>query len=945
MNRLKTKVSKKTLLPMLEESGHTEIPQSTEAPIYEEISSTTELFDTDKVVRDLRKVGWDFTTDDTSYLSHDIHPYPAKFIPQIPGHLIARLSLRGDLVMDPFGGSGTTALEAVRLGRRAISVDANRVGVLAGRVKTSRLDRVAIRDIHSIRTALLANLEELPSDAAVLIQQYQQYIPEIHNRTKWFSETSTGELALIRSLIQKLDTQTARDVSSLAMSRIIFRVSNQDSETRYASKPRSISSGETTKHFLKALDAVVRDVQETASDIRFGVAEFVEADTRYLNTTQFPNDSVDLIVTSPPYGNAMDYHLYHRFRLFWLGSDPKELAKHEVGSHLRHQKESNGYDHYRYELGQCVTQMARVLRSGRYAAIIVGDALYDGTTYSGGKLVSELGETAGLKTIDVIERPLHRTKRSFAAAGRRAISESIVLLQKPEHACRVCLDPPPYRLWDYESVLRKREAELLAGTSLVRRGEALHGTVSCRSLPILRRVAFSHVIRTNEGRPEQTWQAIVENGLAYVESSRKDPKYVTHGIHPYKGKFYPQLAKSLINLVGIEPGATVFDPFCGSGTTLLEAYLNGMIASGTDLNPIAAKIARAKVGVLELDPFLVTEAVETLIEKLDSSPKVFPVATDQFGESAVEEIKSWFPDLVIGKLNWLLRAVRSVSAGVLRDFFEVLVSSIIRDVSQQEPTDLRIRRRKVPLKDAAVLEPFKLALETQYSRIRKFWSVRGYCPYRFQRATAIEGDSRDVATVERLGLAANSVDLVLTSPPYATALPYIDTDRLSILLLHGMNSKARRPLEEHLTGSREISKAEKSRFEREIASGQTMELPRQIKKFVKDLHQKLANGDEGFRRQNMPALLVRFFQDMKSVFSNVYRVTKPGGSTMIIMGDNVTSVGGETILIPTTDFVRQVGEQCGLELVETIPITVTTENLIHVRNAIKKNVVLWFRRS
>ena len=88
------------------------------------------------VRRQLRGVDWAFSDANTLYLSHDIHPYPAKFIPQIPATLIATLSAPGDCVLDPFGGSGTTALEALRLGRRALSVDANPICEIIGRVKT-----------------------------------------------------------------------------------------------------------------------------------------------------------------------------------------------------------------------------------------------------------------------------------------------------------------------------------------------------------------------------------------------------------------------------------------------------------------------------------------------------------------------------------------------------------------------------------------------------------------------------------------------------------------------------------------------------------------------------------------------------------------------------------------------------------------------------------------
>ena len=114
-----------------------------------------ELEDTGRVFGELRSQDWSFTHDDTRYLTHDLHPYPAKFIPQIPAHLIARLSAPGDTVFDPFGGSATTAVEAVRLGRRAISFDANPLSALIGNVKTGFMTPLVRADLKQLCAAVV----------------------------------------------------------------------------------------------------------------------------------------------------------------------------------------------------------------------------------------------------------------------------------------------------------------------------------------------------------------------------------------------------------------------------------------------------------------------------------------------------------------------------------------------------------------------------------------------------------------------------------------------------------------------------------------------------------------------------------------------------------------------------------------------------------------------
>ena len=927
-----------------EESSEYSLREELGFPVYDEIISPDELRNPKGIAKTFEAIDWSFTNDETGFLTHDLHPYPAKFIPQIPGCCIAKLSLPGELVFDPFGGSGTTALEAVRMGRRALSTDANAVGTLIGRVKTSNLDRMAAKELHAIRSALTTRLADLPQPES-LCNENANCVPDIPNIDKWFPITSRGELAAIRSRINKLKNDKAHDIALLALSRITLAVSFQDSETRYSSKPRNIPQGETIKRFLSSLNTIVRNVMQTQPALRYSVCDFLTTDARDLDQSRHKPNSIDLIVTSPPYGNANDYHLYHRFRLLWLGHDPRQLGRIEIGSHLRHQKESSGFDTYLVEMEQSLSGMYRLLRPGRYAVLVVGDAIYNKVLYPVAKALSNIAENIGFETVCIVERKIHRTKRSFVAAGRRATTEKLLVIRKPPQKVSVWFTPAPYKLWSYEHILRRREIEAVMGDQVNgNNGGLLNLTLDPYSVTKARRLVFTHGMGMTALDTDPTWQAIIENGFARQSSARKDPKYVTHGLHPYKGKFYPQLAKGLMNLCKLKPGAKVFDPFCGSGTTLLEGYLNGYRTFGCDMNPMAAKIAKAKVGILEINPDVIRETFGTLVSQIEDAPARPNDELDQFNSQCLDEISSWFPASVIAKINWLLAAIRSVSEGATRDFLEVLLSSIVRDVSQQDPKDLRIRRRKNPLKDADVFQMYFEALDTQYTRIENFWSVRGYSPERFRPSQIIEGDSRDSEALTALGLPRHSVDLVLTSPPYATALPYIDTDRLSLLVLFGMDSSSRRPVEHHLVGSREIMTKQRRELEKAITERATA-LPDSVSNYLYTLQQRVSKADVGFRRKNMPTLLSRFFLDMTSVLKNCQHVLRPGGEAMIVIGDNRIRVDSDYERIPTTEFVRDIAVDCGMELVENIDISVTTENLVHIKNAITANVVLRLRAS
>lgn len=911
------------------------LPRYTEALL--DFTSSEEVFS------QLQTLDWSFTDHATGFLTHDLHPYPAKYIPQIPGNLITRLSSRGELVMDPFGGSGTTALEAIRLGRRALSIDANPVATLIGRVKTIAFTEQASLDISILHASLSSALQSLPNDPQELVRKYAEFIPTIANREKWFPDSSCGELALIRFRIHQLTSAVAKDIALLALSRIVLRVSFQDSETRYKSVPRFIPQGEALKRYLRELENTSASLRQNGFPTWHGAGKFVTADIRTVSTDLVPDNCADLIITSPPYGNATDYHLYHRFRILWLGFDPIALGRVEIGSHLKHQREASGFESYQEDMTKALATMHRALKSGRYAALVIGDAMYKGELFLAAEILEEHARKNGFDASHIITRPIHQTKRSFTAGARRATTEKILVIRKASSPVRVILQPPPYKLWPYEQELRSREVNSFTKSDVT----SVQGDIECEVeaylVPALKQMVFTHQVEIDGGVKERSWQAIIENGMAASQKNRKDPKYVTHGIHPYKGKFYPQLAKGLINLVRPKAGSIILDPFCGSGTTLLEGELNGLQACGSDMNPLAAKIAKAKTGIIQSEPAVLEETVTVLNELIRTVPKELNEPLTEFNKECLEEIGRWFPLAVTQKINWLLKTIRRISDGIIRDFLEVVLSSVIRDVSQQEPTDLRIRYRKLLIEDADVFGLFSQNLKIQFERVEKFWSVRGHSPYELLTARVVEGDNRDMETFSRLELQPETVDLVLTSPPYATALPYIDTDRLSLLAILGIPGTERRPLEQNLIGSREITTSARKNLEKELREGST--LPSPVLEYIQNLESELAKTDAGFRKLNMPSLLLRFFTDMQKVWSNCYSLLKKGGEAMIVIGDNKISVGESDERIPTTDFVQFICIQCGFELIERIDISVTTENLLHIKNAITENVVLRLRKQ
>lgn len=911
-----------------------------------ELKDVASLEDTAKAAQDVLNANWSYTDSETSFLTHGLHPYPAKFIPQLPANFIRRFSLPGEIVLDPFGGSGTTAVEAIRMGRRAISLDANPLATLIGKVKSAQLDEDDKRKLTRLKATIEAF--SFPADATIDSLKLNDWVPNIPNIQKWFQDNVIIELAYIKMLIDKITSDTSRDVALASFSKIVVRVSNQDSETRYVSKEKNIPNNFCIRLFLDSLSTTIKKIDQLSAMKGIEKSAYFTIDSRKIPENLIPGESVSFIVTSPPYPNATDYHLYHRFRLFWLGDDPRVLGNVEIGSHLKHQRKKSGLEEYIADMSSVLSNCFRLLIPGRYAAFIVGDAIFDGKIYDTAANLCQAAREVGFEDIGTIQREIHCQKRSFSKPAQRARQEKIVLLYKPNINQNYYLIPPKYKLYRYEKELSRLEIEKILGLDAKpttakehRIGVKTNGLTSSR----LKRLTFTHFYENDFGLHEETWQKLLENGDA-AEIKRKDPKYVTHGIHAYKGKFYPQLAKSLLNISGLELGSKVLDPFCGSGTVLLECYLNGFKAFGCDMNPLAAKISRAKLETLSIHEKSLFGAITSIEHELSVGNFSIPKSLEQFPEELHADLLSWFPEKVLYKLNWLLSQIRLFSDIRLVNFFEVILSDCIRDISQQEPSDLRIRRRANPIEDAQVFEIFSRKLNYQKSRIENFYSISSRSSHEFIDPTIFYGDNRKDDTFIDSGINRGSIDAVVTSPPYATALPYIDTDRLSLLAIMNIPGSERKNLEESLTGSREISKKHKSYIESILFNKDNIELlPRALIEELHYIHRENVKNKAGFRRLNMPALLYRYFIDMKDNLNNILNALKSGASAYYVVGDSKTKLNDEWLPIRTTHWLLEIASDLGFCADRMLDISVTTENLKHIKHAITENTILKFTKK
>ncbi len=214
------------------------------------------------VMAALREVDWDFNGANTTQLTHGLHPYPAKFIPQIPRALIAALSAPGETVADIFCGSGTTLVEALLLGRNAVGIDANPLACLISSAKTTRLgpgDEEALRRValyaHTLAERIALRAEAPLFRAGPFVSPASR--PDDKAIEFWFEPFVVEELAEARLWCVGLPTEAARHVALVALSAIIVAVSRQDSDTRYVRRAKRLVPGDALRRFARSLtDAI-----------------------------------------------------------------------------------------------------------------------------------------------------------------------------------------------------------------------------------------------------------------------------------------------------------------------------------------------------------------------------------------------------------------------------------------------------------------------------------------------------------------------------------------------------------------------------------------------------------------------------------------------------------------------------------------------------------------
>lgn len=451
-----------------------------------------------------------FHETDSNYASHTFHSFPAKFPPQLPRLFIERLTVEGDLVLDPMMGSGTTLVEALLTGRRAIGCDIDPLALLLTKTKITPLDlKTVTQQGYEILNQVRRRLDAKPTDLQTELNARWNSATTKFIQS-WFAPETQLELIALIDEIAKLNDPDVRDFFKLALSAIII--------TKSGGVSLALDLAHTRPHLAKLVidqngtlrDPLMKAVQSLTSNprhikkLRSALPEFAKRVARNLDGLEviapvsgqceipglgfsrpkryeslvvagdsqqlpLPQDSIDLIITSPPYAsNAIDYMRAHKFSLVWFGYDIQELSRrrgnyiggesstqiryvqlpptaHKVISAISAQSPKKGLVMHRYysEMTRTFSEMFRVLRPGKAALVVVGNSIISGISTDTPQCLAEIGEALGFSVPKIGVRKLDRNRRMLPQS--KTIDQQSMIQQRMHEEYVIGLVKPGYR--------------------------------------------------------------------------------------------------------------------------------------------------------------------------------------------------------------------------------------------------------------------------------------------------------------------------------------------------------------------------------------------------------------------------------------------------------------------------------------------------------------------
>jgi len=375
---------------------------------------------------------WSFsdkTVKDTSYITHGYYTYPAKFIPQLAERLIKENSKEGDIVIDPFMGSGTTVVEAIVNNRIGIGTDINEIANLLAKVKTTPIDNnLLATEFFAIENDLKKRLNGQFQDA---LKEALQKVPQNERIDYWFLPEQKEKLSIILARITEIDNKDVRDFYLVTFAQILKLSSIWLQRSVKPTRDLRKKIYNPINLFLQQSKKMIKKHYEfeklLSKDIKQNIDKYRIVECGDSRRQPCKSGTASLIVTSPPYVTSYEYADLHQLPSLWLGFmtdlpefrqkfigsayknrenvDLKSDLANEIVSNLKNKKQ-NEVKNYFADMLETFEETKRVLKRGGRACIVIGNTEFQGVEILNAEVFQEQFENIGFKTHDVIKREI-----------------------------------------------------------------------------------------------------------------------------------------------------------------------------------------------------------------------------------------------------------------------------------------------------------------------------------------------------------------------------------------------------------------------------------------------------------------------------------------------------------------------------------------------------------
>lgn len=357
-------------------------------------------------------------------------------------------------------------------------------------------------------------------------------------------------------------------------------------------------------------------------------------------------------------------------------------------------------------------------------------------------------------------------------------------------------------------------------------------------------------------------------------------KEYTHCFHNYPAMMIPQIANKLITLYG-KTAKTLFDPYCGTGTSLVEANLKGINAYGTDLNPLARLIAEAKTTIIEIQILdLYLKEFNDFLFSLNFGIKKTNIVIPNF-----KNIDFWFKNETKAKLANIKLFISNVKDERVKKFLLVAFSETVRESSLTRNSEFKLYRMSEKQRENFNPDVYGM-INSKLARNRI-----GLKDYIEKNKNNTKTKIYDFNSSEKIDkIEEDSIDIVVTSPPYGdsrTTVAYGQFSRLSNQWLDIENA---------------------SQIDNQLMGGKAKNIKKIGIDIIDRTVEKVADKDEKRARD-----IYSFYEDYSRSIANVSNVIKKSGYACYVVGNRRV----KDITLPTDEITKCLFQEHGFKYQNT----------------------------